>query len=110
MAQDRFGYATERDIPALLKSGYEIEKKEGNLLDDLELPDIKYENGNYVVKLDRDNAHKHVNFIENYLFAGSQNVPNMVYEIDGKLYNEKYSFFRGARLEQIDGDDSIGLQ
>ena len=49
-------------------------------------------------------------FIENYLFSGSQNVPNMVYEIDGKQYKDKYTFFRGARLEEIDGDDKIGLQ
>ena len=116
MAKDGFGYGTEitrsvdRDIPGLLKSGYEIEKRDGSMLEGVDLPDIQFKDNKWVVKLDRDNASKHVNFIENYLFSGSQNVPNMVYEIDGKQYKDKYTFFRGARLEEIDGDDSIGLQ
>jgi len=115
MARDRFGYGTEitrsadRDIPRLLKSAYEIEKREGSMLEGVDLPDIEFKDNKWVVKLDRDNASKHVNFIENYLFTGSQNVPNMVYEIDGKQYKGNYSFFRGARLEEIGGDDSIGL-
>ena len=76
----------------------------------IEAPDIRFENDKYIVKLNRDTAYRHVNFIENHLFAGSQNVPNMVYEIDGKQYEDKYSFFRGAGLHEIDGDDRIGLQ
>lgn len=102
MAKDRFGYGIERDIPGLLKSGYNEMP--------IEAPDIRFENGNYIVKLNRDTAKEHVNFIENYLFSGSQNVPNMIYEIDGKQYKDKYTFFRGASLQEIDGDDRIGLQ
>jgi hypothetical protein len=123
MAKDRFGFGTEiprssdRDIPGLLRSGYEEERKHGDPWrkgwygDEIpvEAPDIRFENGKYIVKLNRDNAREHVNFIEN-LFSGSQNVSNMIYEIDGKQYDTKFSFFRGARLEEIDGDDYIGLQ
>ena len=109
MAKDRFGYGVERDIPGLLQSGYDYKRNDDKNFN-LDTPDIQFKDGKWVVKLNRENASQHVNYIENYLFAGSQNVPNMVYEMDGKQYKDKYSFFRGARLEQIDGDDSIGLQ
>ena len=123
MEKDRFGHGTEitrsadRDIPGLLRSGYEEERKHGDPWREgwygdeipIEAPDIKFENGNYIVKLDRDTAREHVNFIENWLFAGSQNVPNMIYEIDGKQYKDKFSLFRGASLQEINGDERIRL-
>ena len=124
MAKDRFGYgikitrSADRDIPGLLRAGYEEERKHGDPWrkgwygDEIpiEAPDIRFENGNYIVRLNRDTAREHVNFIENHLFSGSQNVPNMIYEIDGKQYKDKYTFFRGASLQEIACDDRIGLQ
>ncbi len=123
MEKDRFGYGTkisgsdDRDIPGLLRSGYEEERKHGDPWKKgwsgdeipIETPDIRFENGNYIVKLDRDTAGKHVDFLENWLFAGSQSVPNMIYEIDGKQYKDKFSLFRGASLQEINGDERIEL-
>ena len=111
MAKDRYGYGTyqeggvtkseDRDIAEFVKRGYEYERTEGDKNFRLATPNVHFKDDKWIVKLNKEDAMEHVNFLENYLFSGSQNVPNMVYEIDGKHYKENYSFFKGPRLEEV---------
>ena len=61
-------------------------------------PKIKKIGENIIANLDKDKALKQADYLENIVFAGSQNVPNMIYNIDGDLYKYKFTMLGGSKL------------
>ena len=106
---DRFGYGTYQEggeaehprqniehIQAAINASYEEDDKGP-------APIAEKRGEHFVVKLDIENALDQAGYLEDYVFAGSDNIPNMVYEVNGKLHKYDYSLFGGPELVPVEG-------
>ena len=106
MAQDRFGHGNERNprqniehIQSAINASYEEDYKGSRVT-----PVAEQRGDYFVVKLDSENALDDAGYLEDFVFAGSDNIPNMVYEVDGKLHKYDYSLFGGGSLKPINDE------
>ena len=113
--RDQFGYGSYQEgggvehprqniehIQAAINASYEEDDKGP-------APIAEKRGEHFVVKLDIENALDQAGYLEDYVFAGSDNIPNMVYEVDGKLHKYDYSLFGGASLKPIEGMQAGGM-